>query len=74
MFAQGSLPQTILQASAELTAQEKATVDKFVETQATRLLSTDPAEVAAGRANHAMKNKCERKVDRPNERPKMKPI
>lgn len=51
LFAQGSLPQNILQAQGELNAQDKSAVDKFVETQATRLQSTDPAEVAAGRAN-----------------------
>ncbi len=51
LFAQGSLPQAILQAQAELSAQEKSTVDQFVDAQATRLQSTDPAEVAAGRAN-----------------------
>ncbi|MEZ6193301.1 MAG: hypothetical protein R3C45_18670 [Phycisphaerales bacterium] len=51
LFAQGSLPQNILQAQADLSAQEKSTVDTFVDAQVARLKSNDPAEVAAGRAN-----------------------
>lgn len=50
LFAQDTLPQAILQPSAELTAQEKTTVDNFVQAQVARLQSNDPTEVATGRA------------------------
>ncbi|GAB4195114.1 MAG: hypothetical protein Kow00105_09370 [Phycisphaeraceae bacterium] len=50
LFAQESIPQTILTSQAELTAQQKAEVDAFVSAQARKLTSEDPAEVAEGRA------------------------
>ncbi len=48
--AQDSLPQTIIGAQAELQAQDRATVDAFVDAQAARLQSDDPEQVALGRS------------------------
>ncbi len=50
LLAQDSLPAAILQAQAELTAQEQASVDAFVDAQVTRLQSDDPEQVAQGRS------------------------
>jgi hypothetical protein len=55
VFAQGSLPQAIVQAQAQLTPAECATVDAFVDAQATKLQSNDPKEVADGRSRLADK-------------------
>ena len=53
LFAQDSIPQVILQAKAELTDDEKATIDTFLDVQVGRLKSDDSAEVAEGRARIA---------------------
>ncbi len=50
VLGQDSLTPTILQASAPLTSQEKATVDAFVDAQVQKLQSQDPQQVAEGRA------------------------
>lgn len=57
LIAQDTIPQTILQADAELSATEQATVDAFLDVQVGRLQSDNSAEVAQGRA---------RIVDQPN--------
>lgn len=48
LFAQDSIPQDILGAQAELTAQQKAAVGGFVDAQVQRLQSDDPVQVARG--------------------------
>jgi hypothetical protein len=48
--AQSSLPQSILQAGVALTPAEEATVDQFVDAQASRLQDQDPEQVALGRS------------------------
>jgi hypothetical protein len=53
LLAQNSLPPAILQAQATLTAQERATVDAFVDVQTARLQSDDPEQVAKGRSRLA---------------------
>ncbi len=50
LSAQNSLPAAILQAQAELTPQERATVDSFVDAQTARLQSDDPEQIAKGRS------------------------
>lgn len=52
-LAQESLPQAILQAQAQLTPQEQATVDAFVDKQVDRLQSDDTEQVALGRSRLA---------------------
>jgi hypothetical protein len=50
LFAQDSLPTAILQAQDELTTEEQATIDQFLKAQVIRLQSSDPQQVALGRA------------------------
>ncbi len=49
LFAQNSLPATIIQAQ-QLSAQDKTTIDGFIDAQVTRLQSSDPEQVALGRS------------------------
>lgn len=51
--AQDSISQTILQAQAELSPQEQANVNAFLDAQLARMQSNGPSEVAQGRARIA---------------------
>lgn len=53
LFAQDSLPSDILAAADDLTTQQQAKVDTFLQTQIARLQSEDPEQVATGRARLA---------------------
>ena len=48
--AQASLPQDVLQASADLTPDQQKAIDAFVEAQVKNLSDSDPEQVALGRS------------------------